>query len=98
MAIFTWEGNVAGRRRDDELRSFSGEHIGRFFGDEIYAPDGRYLGEFRANRLITDLAKKETKNVDRFDQLRPRTGVVPPVNVVGRVMVAGFEDFPADEG
>lgn len=96
MAVFTWEGDVAGRRRGDELWSYGGEHRGRFVDAEVFAPDGAYIGELRMNRLLTVIAKKVVRSIESYEQPRPRRGSIPPVGMVGRVLPDGCEDFPAD--
>jgi hypothetical protein len=96
MAVYTWEGNVAGKRRQKELWSYSGEHRGRFVDAEVFSADGAYMGELRMNRLLTVIAKKGARSIEPYDQPRRRGGSVPPVGVVGRILLEGCEDFPAD--
>ena len=96
MAMYTWEGNVAGKRRGDELWSYSGEHRGRFVDAEVFSADGSYMGELRTSRLLTVIAKKGARSIEPYDPPRPRRGSVPPVGVIGRVLPAGCEDFPPD--
>lgn len=92
--FWTWGGKSFGYRRDDNLWTHRGRHIGRFHGDEIYGRDGIYLGEVRnGNRLITNLAKKHWRKAP-FLPYVDTVGYVPYVDYVGYVMYVGYEDFP----
>ena len=95
--LWTWGGVCFGYRDGDELWTHDGRHVGRFHGDQVYGPDGRYLGELRnGNRLITNRARSAARK-SSFAPRGQRVGYVRPVNYVGYVMLAGYEDFPAPE-
>lgn len=94
--LWTWKGKSFGFRRNDELRTQNGRHVGKFYGNEIYGPDGRYLGEVIDGRLITHKSKK----LRRKSSYTPKSNVmsrVGYVNYVGNVMLAGYEEFPSAE-
>lgn len=93
--LHTWRGTYFGYRDGDELWAFKGKHVGRFHGDEIYGSDGRYLGEVRSGKLITKRTKKHRRKGSFMHRMN-RTGRIKRVNHVGRVMLAGYEDFPSD--
>jgi len=91
--LWTWGGRYFGYREGDDLWHHEGNHVGQFEGDEIFSADGRYLGEVRSgNRLIVNCSKKG--RIGRsFSSRLSRVAVVPYVDYVGNIMVAGYEDF-----
>ena len=92
--LWTWGGTYFGRREGDDLWTHDGRHVGRFSGDEVYAPNGHYLGELRSNKLITRQSKSSQRR-GSFAAQGSRVGHVPYADHVGRVMLLGYEDFPA---
>lgn len=95
--VWKWSGDYYGYIDDDKLWSQNGEHIGRIVGDEIYNTNGRYIGEIRdGNRLITNKSKKY-KMTGSFTPYCNRVGVVGCVGYVSNVMIAGYENFHAED-
>ena len=91
--LFTWGGRCFGYKREDNLWTHDGKHIGKFYDDEIYNPSGNYLGELMNGRLITNLSKKSYKK-SGFNPSMSVVGIVKSVDCVGSVMIAGYKDFP----
>jgi hypothetical protein len=96
MKLYTWGGIYFGMREENELWTHDGRHVGRFRADEVYDSDGNYLGEMKNGKLIKKSSKR-SKSAPSFSPHTSRVGHVPSVNQVGRVMVAGYEDFPSPD-
>jgi hypothetical protein len=91
--VWTWSGKYFGYIDNGNLWSAKGEHVGCVVDDEIFAANGKYIGEIHSdNRLITSKFKKD-KEAGSFLPYSSRVGVVPCVDYVGYVMLAGYEDF-----
>lgn len=90
--LWTWSGTYFGYRQGDALFSKTGRQAGRFQDADIYGRDGRYLGELRQGRLVTS----RTRSIMRGGSFGPLAGSggFSYANVVGYVMLAGYEDFP----
>ena len=95
--LWTWSGLCSGYRHGNDLWTYDGKHVGTIVDDEITASDGRHLGEIRSNRLITMESKKDTKTDRSFTPSANRASFAKNANLVGNVMLAGYEDFPDPE-
>ena len=94
--LWTWKGKFFGYKENNRLWTHSGENIGKFYGNEVYGVDGHYLGELINGLLITKKKKKNRRKAG-FRPETGRTGIVKSINQVGRVMLAGYEDFPSPD-
>src|SRR5262245_62569197 len=93
--LYTWGGTCFGWRDGDDLWTHDGRHVGRFHRDEVYGPDGRYLGELQGGRLIRKKGRLDRRS--GFTRRGPVIGRVRNVNLVGSVMLSGYENFPDPE-
>jgi hypothetical protein len=73
-----------------------GRHVGRFQRNEVFGKSGKYLGEIKDHRLITNVAKKQTKRQVPFSPQRLRMigPTVNPGNEPALDMPPGYEEFP----
>jgi hypothetical protein len=94
MDLYTWGGIYFGKRDRDDLLTYDGRHVGRFWGPEVFDKHGRYIGELKGGRLITDTSKRSSRSGPSFTPYPSRAGHVPYADQVGSVMLAGHEDFP----
>ncbi len=95
--VWKWSGKYYGYIDGNNSWSQNGEHVGRIIGDEIYNTRGHYIGEIRnGNRLIVNKSKKH-KTVGSFAPYCKRVSVVGCVGYVGNIMIAGCEDFQAED-
>lgn len=93
--LWTWGGTFFGYRDGDDLFIHGGKHAGRFRGDAVYDSSGWYLGEIKRGRLARSTSK--SRSGPGFMPRVSRVGIVPSVDYVGNVMLAGYEDFPRPE-
>lgn len=96
MNLYTWGGKYFGKREGDNLWTHDGRHVGSFRGDEVYDSGGRYIGELKDGKLITDRSKTG-KSAQSHVPHAGRVGHVPSIDQVGRVLPAGYDDFPSPE-
>jgi hypothetical protein len=95
--LWTWSGELFGRREGDDLWARDGRHVGQFEGDEIYGADGRYLGEvLGGNRLITARSRRWARRAIFVSQPR-RARSRRRNRLPAHPMPTGYEDFPAPE-
>ena len=97
--VVSWSGEYFGWVEDDDLFTRDGRHVGRFQRNEVFAKIGTYLGEMKDHRLITNVAKKQTKKQLPFlpQRLRMSGPSVHPGNEPAFDMPSGYEDFPPPE-
>lgn len=94
--VWTWCGVCFGYREQDNLWTYDGRHVGRYFGTKIHAADGRYIGEVWRGRLVTDPENHSVRQPGFVseERRRPReryTGFEgPPIPY-------GLTEFPAPE-
>lgn len=92
--MWTWGGKCFGYRDGQDLWTYNGHHVGRFYDDEVYGRDGKYLGEVMSeNRLITNRSKSGWRK-PHFAKLGRRGAYAKYANYAGYAMYAGHEDFP----
>ena len=91
MEVVYSYGGSPFKRDGDGLWSSTGRYLGKFRGDMVYGRDGRYLGELRNDRLAHNPrhANRQTVASSRMDRMG-----LARMNRVGRVLPAGWEDFP----
>lgn len=95
--FWTWGGECFGYRDGDNLRTYDGKHIGKFYYDEVYDRNGNYLGEIRnSNRLITKNNKKNNKK-RQFTPYSKRGGYSKRSGYTGYTMYLGYDDFPSPD-
>ena len=94
--LWTWGGRFFGYQEGHSLYTHFGKHVGAFQEKTVYSIQGQYLGELMNGRLITHPGKKSWRS-GLVPQHADRVGIVPHVNYVGYVMIAGYEDFPDPE-
>lgn len=83
-----------GYRDGDNLWTYDGRHIGRFYNNEVYSSNGQYLGEIiNRNRLITNRGKKSLRR-GGFTPYAQRGAYAKYADYAGYAMYAGCENFP----
>ncbi len=94
--LWTWGGECFGFRDRDDLYTYHGLQVGRFYGEEVYGSDGRYLGEIRSERRLIVRTSKRGRMRSTFSPRR-RGGYARYANYAGYAMYAGYEDFPSPD-
>lgn len=92
---WTWSGKCFGYRDGDDLWTHDGRHVGRY-RHEVYGADGLYLGEEMNGRLISSIAKAQSRSVSFTPQGR-RGGYAKYADYAGYAMYSGYDDFPTPE-
>lgn len=89
--LWTWGGKCFGYRDGDDLITYQGKHVGRFYQDEVYGTRGQYLGEVMSGRLITNRSKTSWRQTG-FAAI-PRGSHAKYADYAGYAMYAGHQDF-----
>jgi hypothetical protein len=94
---WTWSGKCFGYRDGDDLRTYEGYHVGKFYGDEAYGSDGRYLGEVMNDQFLITCKSKKGWRKSGFTPYAKYAGYAKYANYAAFAMYAGHEDFPEPE-
>ena len=95
--LSTWGGECFGYREGDNLRTYTGKHVGCFHDDEVYAPHGWYMGEIRlGNRLVIDRGKS-ARSKPRFVRCTDRLACLRLDHCQPLTFYLSYKDFPSPE-
>lgn len=91
--LWTWGGTFFGYLQDDNLRSYTGRHVGYKIGHTVYGLDGHYLGEVVNSRLLVNATRKSLWSVPH-PQLPKHAAFPKLADLEGYGVYRGYEDFP----
>jgi len=94
--VWTWGGTFFGYLQDDNLRSYTGRHVGYITGHTVFGLNGHYLGEIVNGRLLVNDTRKTLWAVP-LPQLPKHAALPKLADLEGYGVYRGYEDFPAPE-
>ena len=94
--LWTWGGTFFGYLQGDNLRSYTGRHVGYINGHTVFGLDGHYLGEVVNGRLLVNDVRKSLWAVPH-PQLPKHAACPKLADLEGNGVYRGYEDFPTPE-